>query len=130
MTVQVERPLDEQFLIELVPRSGSFGRTGAARAADVTKRTAVGDQLLQTGAQESPRTHVFGFLLQPDDIAYGRVAREHVVQRDLWKRIELLDAAEGDVLCRRAAFAGDEVHVHLAAAEHHAVDRAPSFRVL
>ena len=51
------------------------------------------------------------------------VAGEHLAKRGARERIELLDAADRDVLGRGAAFAADQVDVDLAAAQHEALDR-------
>ena len=97
VAVEVERPLDERLLIELVPRRRAFRRARAARAADVAQRTAVADQLLEQRPHELPGAHVLRLFLQPDDVADRWVGVEHLAQRHVRERIELLDAADRDV---------------------------------
>src|SRR6185436_20155555 len=114
--------LNEFSLVCLVPRRRALRGARAARAADVAQRTAIADQLLEQRLHELPRTHVLGLFLQPDNVSHRWIPAEHFVERDFWKRIELLDAADGDVPCGAAMVAGDQIDVDLSAAQYHAID--------
>src|SRR5687768_7047091 len=98
-----------------MPRGGTFRRARTAGAPDVAERTTIADQLPEHRTHELPRAHVLGFLLQPHDIANGRVLGEYFAQRRAGERIELLDADDGHVLRRRVALAARQVHVDLPA---------------
>src|SRR6185436_5428502 len=123
MAVEIERPLDDRALIELVPCRRPFRRARTARSADVAERTALAEHLLELRAHELPRPHVLGLFLQPYDVAQRRIAVEHLAQRDDREGRELLDAADGNIGCRLATIARDEVDVDLATAEHDTFDR-------
>src|SRR3546814_11554635 len=69
-----------------------------------------------------PGALILGFVLSPDDFLGIHVFLQFGLERLVRKRIELLDAQNGDIVAAGFLACMDQVVIDLARADHHALD--------
>src|SRR6185503_16584317 len=118
-----ERAVDQvRLLLEMIA-----GRAGRRRRrfgpADIDRplrlHVDVRQRTFDAAVDEVPGAHVLWLLLAPHDLGIG-IGREAHAEAGEGKRIELLDADDGDVVDLALAPLGEEIEIDLAAAQQHA----------
>src|SRR5260221_8182779 len=117
-----ERGQDYAFLLQRVGAGVTLAGAGPALAADVGELHALGQQLRHAARHHLPGAHVARLLLHPGDLLQVRVGGDQVLQLFLGERVQNLHSGDGDVLGGVAPLAGVDVEVHLAGAQHQALD--------
>src|SRR6266849_3628871 len=99
-SVDLQRLLDQTFLLLHVDRVIARGRTRRRRAANTAPPFALWQKIFQTRFHEGPASHALRLFLTPDELLGVRITGERFLQSSLWKRIELFETNNCDTIVR------------------------------
>src|SRR4051812_22208432 len=117
---RVERGPDDPVLLERVGGRVALARARALGPADVAELEVAREDVQQARRHVRAGAHVPRLLLDPQDLAQVRVARDLLQDLGLGEGVEQLDAGDRDVLLALARGVALEVVVDLARAEDQA----------
>src|SRR5262245_33246860 len=110
---------DQAGLLAFVTGQRAYRRAGASFATGV--RNLGAEKCSQPRLDESPRSHVFGFFLTPDELRVLCKRLEHFAQFLFRERIELLDANDHRIVNLAIASVLEQIVINLARAKDDAL---------